>query len=151
MKFINHNNKGNNENIHRHTVLHQYKNEAMLIPSFPEALESQSSNQVLSCSAFPSLPDFSMKYSVIILPQFSMQPIIIAALTHLFCQSEMNEAGQLTPNISPNPPQTAHTHAGKHSNKHTQPGKHKAPVYKDTHAEKPIRRARDGQETWALG
>lgn len=70
-----------------------------------------------------TLSEFSMKCSVIILLQFSMQAIIIAVLAHLFCQSEKDGEGQLTPNThpfsaTPTPSQTymcTHQQTLKHS------------------------------------
>ncbi len=74
-------------------------------------------SRALFFSLSRSLSDFSMKCSVITLPQFSMQPIIIAALAHLFCQSERNGEGQLTPNAHPSssaPSTPSQTHKNTH-------------------------------------
>lgn len=69
---------------------------------------------------FIPLSDFSMKCSVIILPQFSMQPIIIAALSHLFCQSERNGEGQLTPNTHPSAATPTPSQTYTHTSTNTQ-------------------------------
>lgn len=125
--FINHERRQDWKHtpVHTNTFFYQWSYEwnfANMIP-FQKHLSTQPSNQLLSYSVFFSFPDFSMKCSAIILPQFSMQPIIIAALAHLFCQSERNGEGQLTPNTHPSSalstPSQTHTDTNNHSNKHS--------------------------------
>lgn len=76
-------------------------------------------------SASPILFDFSVKCSVIILLQFSVQPIITAPLACLFCRSVRNAEGQLTPSIHPpsTPPSNPYplqTHSSTNTQVNTQ-------------------------------
>ena len=132
---------------HKYTFLYQCMNEHMLIwfisrSTWATVLKSAS---LIRCFS-PTPSDFTLKCSMIILPQFSMQPIIIAALAHLYCQSERNREGQLTPNTHPStatPTPQKHTHQQPLRQTH-RVGKQTTPEFKDPHAERPTRLARNG-------